>query len=435
MGYVINVSRHKIFRITADNSLISAFARGEDQRTDMSEKIVITGLGAVTPVGTGTENYWQGLLSGRCGIGPITRIPADALAVKSFGEVKDFQPQDHIPARQCRELDRFMQFAFTAAEEALADSGLTESGDRVGIVMGTALAGLSLISDTQAASTSEGKKVGPRFVSMVMGNISASQFAIAHGITGPSLTVTTACSSGGDALKTAAMLLKLGEADVMVVMAGESSENGILIESLARAMALSKAGRSMPFGADRDGFVMGEGGGAIILETEEHALARGARIHAELLAAANTNDAYHTVSPEPDGSGAARCIRLALQEAGLAPEDIGYLNAHGTATKLGDVAETVAIHRVFGDCPVPVSSTKGATGHMMGAGGITELIACVKAIETGILPANTGMGTQDPACDLNIISAPVQSPIRTAMSNSLGFGGQNSSVILGRAEP
>ena len=266
-----------------------------------------------------------------------------------------------------------------------------------------------------------------------MGNIAASHLSIQYGIKGPSLTVTTACSSGGDAITVASMLLKAGMADAIVVMAGESAINPVLIQSLAMSGALSRTGMSRPFDQKRDGFIIGEGGGALILETEEHALKRGATIYAELLGCANNTDAFNPVAPDPDGIGAAECMRLALQQANLKPEDIGYINAHGTATVKGDIAECFAIRTVFDSYDVPVSSTKGATGHLMGAGGITECIACIKALETGILPPTINCDEIDPECNVQIIAEkPIQKNITTAMSNALGFGGQNSRIIVGK---
>ncbi|MDD4716399.1 MAG: beta-ketoacyl-[acyl-carrier-protein] synthase family protein [Oscillospiraceae bacterium] len=399
----------------------------------MNKKLVITGMGAVTPVGIGVEQYWDGIISGTCGIGEITRIDTKDLPIKTAAEVKGFQPKEYLSSRLASELDTFMQYAYVSAEEAIRDSHMDVDPLRTGIIMGTALGGLSLIGNTQENLAVNGKRVGPRFLSKVMGNIAAAQFSIAHGIKGPSFTVGTACSSGGDAVTFAAMLLSSGAADAMVVMAGESAISPLLVHSLSKAGALSKAGHSRPFDKNRDGFVIGEGGGALILETEEHAEKRGAIVKAELLGCANNTDAHHTVAPDPDGTGAAECIHLALLQSGLRPEEIGYINAHGTATHMGDVAETKAIKKIFGAYNVPVSSTKGATGHLMGAGGITELIACIKAIETGILPPNLHYEEKDAECDLNIIAnQPKIRQIKVAMSNALGFGGQNSSVIVGK---
>lgn len=399
----------------------------------MPSKIVITGMGAVTPVGIGVDSYWDALLRGECGISEIEAAEERKLLVSRAAQVKNFNPRDYLNVRLAADLEPFMQYAYVAAEQALEDSGMDARSWRTGVVMGTALAGLEFAGQTQQDFAVDGRQVSPRFLSKYMGNIAAAQFAISHGIKGPSLTVSTACSSGGDALVTASMLLRSGEADAVVVMAGESAISPLVINGLCKAGALSKTGQSLPFDARRNGFVVGEGGGALVLETHRHAKRRGARIHAVLAACANNTDAYHTVTPEPGGAGAAVCMRLAISRAELEPKDIGYVNAHGTATAAGDVAETHAIHSVFRQYDVPVSSTKGATGHLMGAGGITEVIACIRAIQTGTLPFNTGYEQPDNQCDLNIIAErPMKRDIRWAMSNSLGFGGQNSCVVVGR---
>ena len=398
-------------------------------------------MGAVTPVGIGVDNYWQALISGQCGIGRITRFDASALPVQIAAELKDFEPTDFMPKTLARTMDPFMQFAFAAAEEALADSGLaiqTES-DRVGIVMGTAMDGVTTVANTQAAFDA-GHRVGPRFVPMTIGNIAAAQIAIAHGIHGPSLTLNTACSAGGDAMMTAAMLLHAGEAEAILAVGGESILCPIVVSGLAQAKALSRRNDDpehacRPFDLDRDGFVIGEGGGALVIETEEHALARGAKIHAVLAGWANTSDAHHVTAPCPDGAGAAACMQRALRRAGMQPADIGYINAHGTSTPLGDKAETMAVKAVFGgrESAPPVSSTKSATGHLMGAGGLTEAIACIKAIQDGMLPPTLHLDTPDPDCDLDYVpNTARRADISAAMSNSLGFGGQNSSIILSR---
>lgn len=402
-------------------------------------KLVITGMGAVTPIGIGVPAYWKALTEGVCGIGPITRFDASALPVQIAAELKDFDPTAYMPKTLARTMDPFMQYAFIAAEEALRDSGLAIEAepDRVGIVMGTAMDGVTTVANTQAAYDA-GKRVGPRFVPMTIGNIAAAQISIAHGITGPSMTLNTACSAGGDALMTAAMLLRSGEADAILAVGGESILCPIVVAGLAQAHALSRRNDDpehacRPFDADRDGFVIGEGGGALMLETEEHALARGAQIYAELAGYANTSDAHHVTAPHPEGAGAAACMQRALKRAGLQPSDIGYINAHGTSTGLGDIAETQAVKTVFGDreSAPPVSSTKSMTGHLMGAGGITESIACILAIRNGILPPTLHLETPDPACDLDYIPGKARkAQITAAMSNSLGFGGQNSSLIF-----
>ena len=402
-------------------------------------RLVITGMGAVTPIGIGVSAYWDALTAGRCGIGRITRFDASALPVQIAAELKDFDPAEHMPKTLARTMDPFMQFAFVAAQEALADSGLDiePEAERIGITMGTAMSGVTTIAHTQEEYDG-GRRVGPRFVPMAIGNIAAAQIAIARGIRGPSLTLNTACSAGGDAILTAATLLLAGEADAMLAVGGESILCPIVVSGLSQAKALSRRNDDpetacRPFDAGRDGFVIGEGGGALVIETEAHALARGAHIYAELAGWANTSDAHHVTAPCPDGAGAARCMKLALQKAGMQPSDIGYINAHGTSTPLGDKAETLAVKSVFGgrESAPPVSSTKSATGHLMGAGGLTETIACIKAIETGILPPTLHLATPDPDCDLDYVpNTARRADIRAAMSNSLGFGGQNSSIIV-----
>ena len=408
----------------------------------MKEKtLVITGMGAVTPIGIGVNEYWRALTEGKCGVGPITRFDASGLPVQIAAELKDFDPTAFMPKTLARTMDPFMQFAFAAAEEALADSALPveDESDRIGIVMGTAMDGVTTVAQTQAAFDA-GHRVGPRFVPMTIGNIAAAQIAIAHGIHGPSLTLNTACSAGGDAMMTAAMLLKTGEADAVLAVGGESILCPIVVSGLSQAKALSRRNDDpehacRPFDLDRDGFVIGEGGGALVIETEEHALARSAKIHAVLAGYANTSDAHHVTAPCPDGAGAAACMQRALARAGMQPSDIGYINAHGTSTMLGDKAETLAIKAVFGgrESAPPVSATKSATGHLMGAGGLTEAIACIKAIQDGTLPPTLHLDTPDPDCDLDYVpNTARKADVSAAMSNSLGFGGQNSSIILSR---
>ena len=406
-------------------------------------KLVITGMGAVTPIGVGVPAYWKALTEGICGVGPITRFDASALPVQIAAELKNFDPTAYLPKTLARTMDAFMQYAFIAAEEALRNSNLAieQEDERVGIVMGTAMDGVTTVAETQAAFDA-GHRVGPRFVPMTIGNIAAAQISIAHGIHGPSLTLNTACSAGGDAIMTAAMLLRTGEADAVLAVGGESILCPIVVSGLSQAKALSRSNDDplhacRPFDLHRDGFVIGEGGGAILLETETHALARGATIYATLAGWANTSDAHHVTAPDPDGAGAAACMQRALHRAGMEPAAIGYINAHGTSTPLGDKAETCAVKAVFGSAASapPVSSTKSATGHLMGAGGLTEAIACVMAIRDGILPPTLHLDTPDPDCDLDYVpNVARQANISAAMSNSLGFGGQNSSIIITRYE-
>ena len=415
------------------------------------DKIVVTGMGAVTPVGVGVDRYWDNLTAGKCGIDRISSFDASDLAVQIAAEVTDFDPEDYLPGKLIRETDAFTQYAFAAAKEALADAGIVSSAslndvvaaDRCGIVMGTAMAGIDTIAATQEILTNAThKNVGPRFVPRILGNIAASQIAIEYGIIGPSYTLSTACASGGDAIGMSAMLLLSGEADLMLAAGADSTLCPLVIYSLANAQALSRENEHpesacRPFDASAKGFVMGEGGGALILETESHAKARGARIYAELAGWANTNDAWHVTKPMDAGERSAACMRKALAKAGISAGEIGYINAHGTGTLKGDAAEAQAMMDVFGavgsgsGSGPAISSTKASTGHMMGGGGITEAIACIKAIETGVLPPTLNL--TDPIGDLDFVSETrtgVQ--IETAMSNAFGFGGQNSTIIFRR---
>ncbi len=403
------------------------------------KKIVITGMGAVTPIGIGVDEYWNNLLAGKSGISRISSFDPSELAVQVAGQVKDLNPADYIPKQILRQTDPFMQYAYIAAEEAIKMSGIEIEPTRTGIVMGTALSGIATTAYTQEALTGAAhKKVGPRFIPKILGNIAATHIAIMHNIQGPSFTVDTACSSGGDAIYTAAMLIEAGKAETMVAVGAESALCPIVIYSLANAKALSRNNEnaetaSRPFDVSRDGFVIGEGSGALILETEEHALARGANIICELKGCGNTSDAHHITAPHPEGDGAIRAMQCALEEANLEPDQIGYINAHGTATHKGDVVEGIAINSVFQGKKPYVSSTKGATGHMMGAGGVTECITCIKAITEGVIPHTLNLKNVDEEIDLNLVMGePLKTNIDYAMSNSLGFGGQNSSVIVGK---
>ena len=396
-------------------------------------------MGAVTPVGTGVGEFWRSLVSGRCGIGVLDRFTDEDIPVRVAALVRGFDAGLYMPGKLAKDSSRFSQYAFAAAAEALGQSGLDTASEagRTGVTMGTAMAGVVDIAATQEEMTRSGEsKVSPRFVPKTLGNIAAAQIAIEYGFTGPSITVSTACSSGGDAIKLAMMLLRSDEADAMVAVGADSIICPLVTSSLSMARALSRetdpSAACRPFDVRRNGFVMGEGGGALVLETEEHARARGAAILGYVLSAASNNDAYHITSPAPDGRGARACMREALRQAGLNPGDIGYINAHGTSTPVGDGIEAAAIREVFGACTPAVSSTKAATGHMMGAGGITEVISCVLACREGVLPATIGTSVLDPACEgVDIITAEARKcSVRTAMSNAFGFGGQNSSIIV-----
>lgn len=405
----------------------------------MRENLVITGLGAVTPIGIGVEKYWRNLIAGQSGIGPITRFAADNLPVRIAAEVRNFTAD--LPRSVARAASPFMEYAFVAGNEALEQCGYGAGFDseRMGICFGTAMGGVQEIArEAVQFEKSATGKVSPHFVPRAIGNMAAAHLAIAHGIHGPGLTLGTACSAGGDALLAAAMLISAGEADAVLALGAESILTSAVVSSLAQARALSRhndepAKACRPFDAHRDGFVIGEGAGALVLERESHAKARGARILANLAGWANTLDAWHITAPDPDGLGATRCMKLALRRAGLAPCAVNYVNAHGTGTALGDLAETNAMKAVFANAP-PVSSTKGATGHLMGAGGLTEAIACILAMRDGLLPPTLNLENPDPQCDLDYVPLKArQQEVNVAMSNSLGFGGQNSSIVLTKA--
>ncbi len=406
----------------------------------MDKKLVITGMGVISPIGNTVDEYWDNLIAGKTGVGPIESIDTTDLPVTFAGEVRDFNAKDYMPRKLSTEMDRFMQMGFAAAKQAIEQAGGVQDAYRTGIIMGTALNGITTITDTETKyQTSKAKRVGPRFLAKCIGNIGASQIAIENGIKGPSMTLNTACASGGDAISLCVMHLQAGLADTMIAVGAEAPVTAILIQSLASAQALSTKnddpqGACRPFDADRDGFVIGEGAGALIIETEEHAKARGAKIYGVLAGCGNNTDAYHTVTPKPDGEGEILCMRQALEMAGIDPSQIGYVNAHGTATPKGDVTEDLSVRTVFGeDANVKIGSTKAATGHMMGAGGITEVITCLKAIETGILPPTLNLEHQDPECIMQYVSKVCEAPgLEYAMSNAFGFGGQNSSVIVGK---
>ena len=411
----------------------------------INSRLVVTGMGAVTPVGTGVEEYWNNLTAGRCGVGPITRFDTTELPVKIAAEVSDFEAEKYMSKKLMREMDVFMQYGYAAAMEAIGQAGgPAAEPERMGIVVGTALGGLSPIAETQdGVSRGEHKKVSPRFVPKIIGNEAAAQVAIAKGYRGPSLTVSTACSSGGDAISAACMLLMSGQADAVLAMGTESALSPLFILGLSSAHALSTRnddpqGASRPFDRDRDGFVIGEGGGALIIETEENARRRGAKILAEVAGFANCTDGYHVTSPHPEGIGAVFCMKKALENAGLQPEDVDYINTHGTSTPVGDPIETAAVTELFGGHAkeMAVTSTKGATGHMMAAGGVTEAIACIQAIRTGIIPPTLNLENLDEKCEkLNYAAGKsIRMEVTAAMSNSFGFGGQNSSVIFKKFE-
>lgn len=406
----------------------------------MGDRIVITGTGAVTPLGIGIEAYWKGLINGECGIEKLTLLDAAPVQCQIGAEVKKFVPGEFMPAKLARESDRFIQFALAAAQMAVEDSGIDlarEDPFRVGVVFGTSIGGISTITGEQTRLLN-GSRISPHFVPKFLTNLAAGQVAIRYGLKGPNLTVTTACASGSDAVGNAMHMLKRGESDVVIAGGSESIFCLLMLAGLCSAKALScrndDPGRaSRPFDRDRDGFVLGEGAGALIVETLEHALRREAHVLAELAGYGRCGDGYHTVVPAPDAAGEIYCMRKALESAGISAEEVDYINAHGTSTVLGDQVETKAVKEVFGAKAyrIPVSSTKGATGHLMGAGGVTELITCVKAIREGLIPPTINYVNPDPLCDLDYVpNTARRAKVRVAMSNSFGFGGQNASLLV-----
>lgn len=407
----------------------------------MKPEIAITGMGAVTPLGLNVKDYWAELTAGHSGVGPITRFDASRLPTRIAAEVRGLEDVWEPPRALARSSARFMRYAMAAAEEALGQAGIRrdENTAATGLCMATALGGAEELvhSGVDYAESASGK-ISPHLVPRSIGNMAGALLAIEWGFHGPGFTVTTACSAGGDALMLAATLMLAGHAESMLVMAGESAVDASIISSLSQARALSRrnedpAGACRPFELNRDGFIVGEGGGAIYLETAERARQRGAEILAILAGWANTLDAYHITAPAPSGEWAGLCMSKALRRADMSPEEIGYINAHGTGTKLGDEAESKAIQKVFGPLgkAPPISSTKGATGHLMGAGGLTEVIACVLALRENLLPPTLNLVEADPLCNLDFVPLKARKArIKAAMSNSLGFGGQNSSIIV-----
>ncbi len=409
----------------------------------MGKKLVITGMGAVTPIGIGVREYWNNLKAGKNGIDAITRFDTSNLPVKIGAEVKDFDAGNFMPKKLVRELDLFMQYAFAAAKEALEDSGAEPEPGNTGITLGTAMGGITTVTDTvREYERGNIRKVSPRFVPKFIGNIGAAQIAIANNITGPSMTVNTACSSGADAISLACMFIDAGMSDMMIAVGADAALDPVIMSGLATARALSVNNENpktacCPFDLNRTGFVMGEGGGALVIETEEHAKSRGAKIYAYLSGYANNTDGHHVTSPHPDGIGAIKCMEDALKKAGMDKSGIGYINTHGTSTHSGDIIEVRAIKEVFGEYAksLNISSTKSCTGHLMGAGGITETIACVMAVREGIIPPTINYRNPDPECDINCTpNEAVNKPIEAAMSNAFGFGGQNSAVIVKKYE-
>jgi 3-oxoacyl-[acyl-carrier-protein] synthase II len=407
-------------------------------------RVVITGLGIICPLGNDLVTTWEGLLKGKNGVGPITRFDASALKSQFAAEVKDFDPTALFGAREARRMDRGTQFALAATREAVEDSGLDLAAvnrDRIGVVLGSGIGGLESLLDQAYRAYEKGEEwVSPHMVPMMLPDSSPAKIAIEMGLRGPNMNIATACASGNNAIGESAAMIRRGAADAMVTGGAEAGIVKLAIAGFANMGALSQRNHdplhaSRPFDKDRDGFVAGEGAGILVLESEEHALSRGARIHAELLGYAATADAYHVTAPPEDGSGAVAAMRLAMEDAGVPPKSIDYLNAHGTSTPLNDKAETQAIKKVFGEAAydLPISSTKGMTGHLFGAAGAIEAIFSVKTIQTGWIPPTINYELPDPECDLDYVPNEArQQEVSLVLSNSFGFGGHNACLVLGR---
>ncbi len=410
----------------------------------MQSKVVVTGLGCISPIGNTMNETWDALLACRSGAAPITLFDASRHKTRFAAEVKGFDPAATFGARDARKMDRYTQFATVATMEALAHAGLTideSNRDRVGIMIGTGIGGIGTLLEQSEVLRERGpERVSPFLVPMMISDGAAGMIAIRVGARGPNMAVVTACATGTNALGEAAATIRRGAADVMIAGGAEAAIVSLAMAGMNVMGALSARNddpetASRPFDKTRDGFVMAEGAGILILEAEEHAKARGARILCEFKGYGTTDDAHHISAPAENGAGAALSMSLALKDAGLKPEDIGYINAHGTSTPLNDKSETAAIKTVFGEHAynVAISSTKSMTGHMLGASGAVEAAACVKVFEHNILPPTAHYSTPDPECDLDYVPnhARAAQP-EHVMSNSFGFGGHNATLILSR---
>ncbi len=407
-------------------------------------RVVVTGLGAVTPVGVGVKAYWDGITAGRSGVGPLALVDPDSIPSKVAGECVDFDPSLSLGAKQARRLDRSTQFALTAAREAWQDSEIEGKVDKdeTGVVFATGIGGISsLLASERVLRTKGPDRVSAFTVPQLMPNAAAGQVAMSFGLRGPNFCTTTACAASNHAIGLAFRSIQHGEADAMVAGGSESAFVEIALVAFAQMTALSTRFNdrpqeaSRPFDSLRDGFVMGEGAGALILEEREHALRRGAHIHAEVIGFGQSADAFHITAPSEDGSGAALAMRRALRSAGIEPADVGYINAHATSTPTGDISEVRAIRLAFGEHAdrLAVSATKSMIGHLFGAAGAVEGIATVLTIREGIVPPTINLTDPDPACDLDFVPGQARkADVEVAMSNGFGFGGHNAVLIFRR---
>ena len=406
------------------------------------KRVVITGLGAITPLGNSVDEFWKGIKDGKCGIDYITKFDTTDFKVKLAAEVKGYNAEDYFDRREAKRLDKFSQYAMIASREAWKDSGLDkekENMERVGIVIGSGIGGIQTIETENQKCIEKGPdRVSPMYIPMGILNMATGNVAIDIGAKGESFAMVTACASGTHCIGEAYRMIKFGYQDVILAGGTEAGITPLGIAGFTNIKALTKSEdktrASIPFDKERSGFVMGEGAGVVVLEELEHALARGAKIYAEILGYGATSDAYHITSPAPGGEGGARAMKLAMEEGNVKPEEITYINAHGTSTHLNDACETQAIKTALGEevaRKVMVSSTKGNTGHLLGAAGAIETIICSKAIEEGFVPPTINYKIPDEECDLDIVPNEGRKvEVKYAISNSLGFGGHNSSLLM-----
>lgn len=414
----------------------------------MNHRVVITGMGVVSPLGNDRETFWDALLSGKSGIGPITHFDASQFPSRIAGEVKHFDPLNYMEKKDARRMDRFVQFAVAAAKMALEDAAFDMQSidpDRVGVYIGSGIGGLNTWEEQHRILLEKGpRRVSPFFIPMMIANMASGQVSIMTGAKGPNSAAISACATGTHAIGDAFRIIQRGEADAMLAGGAEATITPTAFAGFSSMKALSTSRNdeptkaSRPFDKDRDGFVMSEGSGVLLLERLEHAIARGARIYAEVAGYGMSGDAYHLTSPAPGGEGAARCMKRALKDAGLRPEDVGYINAHGTSTDYNDALETMAIKSTFGAHAheLAISSTKSMTGHLLGAAGAVEAIATALALKDQILPPTINYETPDPECDLDYVpNESRRAEITAAISNSLGFGGHNATIALKKFVP
>ena len=412
----------------------------------MERRVVITGLGALTPIGNNTEEFWNGIKEGKCGVDEIKSFDITNFKVKLAAELKGYNPEDYFDKREAKRLDKFSQYAMIAAREAWKDSGLdkeTENMERVGIIIGSGIGGIQTIETEHEKCMSKGPdRVSPMYIPMGISNMATGNVAIDIGAKGESIAMVTACATGTHSIGESFRMIKHGYQDIVLAGGTEAGITPLGIAGFANIKALTKSEdktrASIPFDKERNGFVMGEGAGVIVLEELEHAKKRGAKIYAEMVGYGATSDAYHITSPAPGGEGGARAMKIAIEEAKVNPEEITYINAHGTSTHLNDSYETQAVKTALGEeaaKKVMVSSTKGHTGHLLGAAGGVEAIVCAKAIEEGFVPATINYKVPDEECDLDVVPNEGRNvEVKYAMSNSLGFGGHNSSILLKKYE-